>query len=173
MNQVVLVNENDEVIGTMFRDEAHEKRAPHRIAVIFVENNKGEILIQVRMSGKLDHSSAGHVDPGETYLQAAVRELKEELGIEGVNLVSIGKGKDNVPHFFEVFVCRSEPGVLQEEEVKSVYWAKPEDILKDMEKDPEKFTRGFVVSLGIYLKWKSEFDEEGHSLAVGAGQDFK
>ena len=133
MNEVVTVNEHDEVAGTMLRSEAHKNGTPHRIAVIYVENDKGEILVQIRMSGTLDHSSAGHVDPGESYLQTAQRELKEELGIENVELVSIGKDRsdernqkdvksEHVIHVFEVFLCKAQPKNLSEEEVKGVYW---------------------------------------------------
>lgn len=170
MNEVVVVNEKDEVIGTMPRAEAHSNGTPHRIAVVYLENDKNEILIQERISGTLDHSSAGHVDPGETYHQAALREAKEELGIESVELTSIGKGisdemgrKDRNDdgklehrvHVYEVFVCYAEPQELAPDEVKSVYWAKAGDILKDMEINPRKYSGGFKSSIRIYLNWKN------------------
>jgi isopentenyl-diphosphate delta-isomerase len=169
MDPVVVVNENDEVVGTMPRGEAHKNGTPHRIAIVFVENEKGEILIQVRMSGTLDHSAAGHVDPGESYLVAAQRELMEELGIENIELISIGKGRsdeigrkekgdtelEHRIHVFEVFLCQAEPGVLSRDEVKSVYWANPEVVLEEMQESPEKFAGAFKVSLPIYLKWKA------------------
>lgn len=163
MSEVVVVNENDEVVGTVSREEAHRKGVPHRISVVYVENSKGEILVQVRMTGRLDHSSAGHVDPGEEYIETARRELFEELGIEGVSLKSIGKGvsredtgAENRVHFFEVFVCLAEPKKLQEGEVKEVYWADPDKIQTDMDKDTTgKFGGGFLVSLPIYLKYKN------------------
>lgn len=165
MDNVVVVNDKDEVVGTMPRAEAHKNGAPHRIAVVYIENEKGQILIQVRMSGGLDHSSAGHVDPGETYLAAALRELKEELDIKKVKLVSIGKGISNEVkqdtdehrvHVFEVFVCKANPGKLNTKEVKDVYWANPDDILQEMKDSPEdkRFTGGFRASLPIYLKYK-------------------
>ena len=56
MNEVIVVNENDEIIGTMPKGEAHKNGTLHRIAVIFVENSKGDILIQHRADGFLDHS---------------------------------------------------------------------------------------------------------------------
>ncbi len=170
-NEVVVVNEKDEVVGTMPRAEAHANGTPHRIAVVYLENDKDEVLVQVRMSGTFDHSSAGHVDPGETYLQTALREVKEELGIENIDLLSAGKGisdekarkerNDNgVPehrvHVFEVFVCRADPKNLAADEVKSVYWAQPKDILEDMKKNPEKYTGGFTSSLQVYLAWKNK-----------------
>lgn len=167
MNDVVVVNEKDEVIGTMSREQSHLDGTPHRIVVVYVENSFGQILVQVRMSGDFDHSSAGHVDPGESYLEAARRELKEELGIENVELVSIGKGisketkKDkNRTHVFEVFLCTAEPKSLQSDEVHKVFWSDPEDILKLMQDSPndEKYCGGFRVSLSIYLKYKKKIN---------------
>lgn len=167
MDEVVIVNEKDEVMGTMLRAEAEKNGTPHRIAVTYLENKENKILVQVRMSGSLDHSSAGHVDPGETYLETATRELEEELGVSNATLISIGKGfSDEIRqdvgehrvHFFEVFVCNAKPGVLNTEEVKDVYWANPEDILREMTNNLEdnKFTGGFRVSLPIYLKYRKE-----------------
>lgn len=54
------------------------------VAVIFIENSKGEYLIQKtsKEKGGLFSSTGGHVDSGETPKQAIQREVKEELGIE-------------------------------------------------------------------------------------------
>ena len=55
---------------------------------MFVFNPAGQVYIQRRSRskdrhpGKLDSSAAGHVDPGETYEETAIRELQEELGIQ-------------------------------------------------------------------------------------------
>ena len=82
-----IVNEKDEVIGNAPVNEIYEKCLPHRIVHIFVFNNKQEMLLQMR-----NHESkfcpfhwctaaAGHVKSGETYEQAATRELEEETHI--------------------------------------------------------------------------------------------
>lgn len=160
MADVVVVNDKDEIIGTMPKNEAHKNGTPHRIAVVYLENDKGEILVQVRMSGSLDHSSAGHVDPGESYLEAAKRELKEELGVENIDLAEVGKGRSDEVysadgghrvHVFQIFKCVASPVKLQEDEVRSVYWADPLQILEEMKKDSSKYCGGFVESLKIYL----------------------
>lgn len=159
MNDVVVVNENDEVIGTMSKDDAHKNGTLHRIVVTYVENKKGEILIQNRVDGYLDHSSAGHVDPGESYEKAARRELNEELGIKDVELKYIGQSRTYgekypgrlVSHVFNIYKCNADPGKLQEDEVKSVYWAYPQKVLEEMKKNKSKFCAGFVESLKIYL----------------------
>ena len=162
MNLVVVVNEKDEVVGTMDKSEAHKNGTPHRIAVVYVENPEGKILVQVRADGLLDHSSAGHVDVGESYVQAAQRELAEELGIEDVILTPVGHGMtkgetytDGVrSHVFDIFSCVAEPATLQEDEVRSVYWETPEKIIADMQINGEKYCGGFKVSLPIYITHK-------------------
>lgn len=162
MDDVVVVNEQDEVIGTMSREQAHADGTPHRIAVTYVINPEGQILVQVRIGGRLDHSSAGHVDPGEEYVDTARRELFEELGIKDVELLYVGKGRsDERPpifnqtrvHVMQIFSCVAEPGELQTEEVEGVYWADPSTILEDMRLDPEstKYSGGFRTSLPIFM----------------------
>ncbi len=159
MNLVVVVNEKDEVIGTMDKAEAHKNGTPHRIAVVYVENAEGKILVQVRVDGLLDHSSAGHVDPGESYEEAARRELSEELGIEGIELTKVGHGMtkgetyaDGVrSHVFDIFSCVAQPAALQEDEVHSVYWETPDKILEAMRNEGEKYCGGFKTSLSIYI----------------------
>lgn len=165
MTEVIIVNENDEVIGTMPKDEAHKNGTLHRIAVIYVENSKGDILIQERADGYLDHSSAGHVDVGESYEEAAYRELAEELGIKEVKLKYVGHGmtKNEIypggkksSHVFDIFSCVADPKELQIDEVTGVYWAKPQDILLDMqnEANKHKYCGGFLISLPLYLESK-------------------
>lgn len=159
MNDVVVVDENDEVVGTMPISEAHANGTLHRISIVYVENNKGEILIQSRVDGFLDHSAAGHVDPGESYEEAAQRELFEELGIKDVELKYVGHSRtwkekypeEGVSHVFDVFKCVGDPEELQVDEVKNVYWVRPHDVLDDMKKNESKYCGGFVESLKIYL----------------------
>lgn len=53
------------------------------VAVIFIENDKGEFLIQKtsKEKGGEFSSTGGHVDSGETPIMAIKREVKEELGV--------------------------------------------------------------------------------------------
>ncbi len=83
-----IVDSHDKVIGTGTRGEIHRMGFFHRAVHMFVFNPAGQIYIQRRSCskdrhpGKLDSSAAGHVDPGETYAETAIRELREELGIQ-------------------------------------------------------------------------------------------
>ena len=154
------------ILGEVSRQEAHEKGILHRIVVIYLFDNTGNILIQERRKdGLLDHSSAGHVAPGETYLEAAIRELGEELGVKDVTLTEVGVAKSrevypqrkkNRQHIFTIFECIAKPFALQEDEVKSVFWNNPLRIYQDMKNDPshQKYTGGFKASLEYLLNKK-------------------
>lgn len=85
----VQVNEQDEPIGSVTRKVANSNpNIFHRSIKVFVFNQTGKLLIQQRSEMKdtfpncWDVSVAGHVDWGETYLDAALREMHEEVGIQ-------------------------------------------------------------------------------------------
>jgi isopentenyldiphosphate isomerase len=86
MDEVIWVDEQDNILGSVTLDKAHLDGLLHRIAVVYLTNDLGQILIQERDDGRLDHSAAGHVDIGESYLEAAKRELAEELEQERIIL---------------------------------------------------------------------------------------
>lgn len=159
MDNVIWVDDNDNVLGEITRQKAHQEGLLHRVAVIYLLNDKGEILVNERAKdGHLDHSSAGHVDVGESYLEAAKRELEEELGVSGIVLQDLGasqaqdKGKTfNSKHMFRVYVCKTAPVKLKEDEVKSVFWAEPKQVLEDMRINPKKYTEGFKSTLKLFL----------------------
>ena len=54
------------------------------IVMIFIENSKGEYLIQKasKEKGNIYSSTGGHVDAGEKIDDAIVREVKEEIGVD-------------------------------------------------------------------------------------------
>ena len=83
-----IVDEEDRVIGRAFRSECHgNPELRHRVAHILVFNTRGDVLLQLRgrhkriQPGKWDSSVGGHLARGEGYLEGALRELEEELGI--------------------------------------------------------------------------------------------
>jgi len=85
--QVILVNQEDQQIGTMEKLEAHRLGLLHRAFSVFIFNSKGELLLQQRALNK--YHSAGvwtntccsHPRPGEKTLAAAHRRLDEEMGM--------------------------------------------------------------------------------------------
>ena len=83
-----LVDEAGNVVGTATRKECHSGTFwLHPVVHLHVFNSKGELYLQKRsmlkdvQPGKWDTAVGGHVDAGETILEALAREVREELGI--------------------------------------------------------------------------------------------
>ena len=70
------------------KTQAHEDGNFHRKAYVWIMNDKKELLLQKRSATKKSHpnfwdiSGVGHIRAGETVIEGAIRELKEELGVE-------------------------------------------------------------------------------------------
>lgn len=85
----IVVDKNDRTIDYKPRSVCHKKRLLHRTVAMVVFNDKGEVLLQKRSMnvdtapGHYTVSATGHVSKGETYKQAAQKELWEELGVKG------------------------------------------------------------------------------------------
>jgi len=84
-----LVDENDRVIGTVWKSKAHQNpKLFHREVAIAVFTKAGKVLLQQRSMNKVNDpgawkvSAAGHAGAGENPKQAIAREVKEELGLE-------------------------------------------------------------------------------------------
>src|SRR5258708_3076322 len=98
---IQIVNDKDEPIGEASMDEAHSHGLLHPIVMVKVVDVKGNILLQKRGPKVATHpnhwdiSSAGHVDAGEEYLEAARRELQEEIGLKDVELTKLGYFRSN------------------------------------------------------------------------------
>ena len=87
-----IVNEHDKVIGTILRGDyqrlVKQKLGYLRAVDIFMVNDQGQLWIPRRAAHKhiapngLDYSAGGHVSAGETYLEACLHEIQEELGLK-------------------------------------------------------------------------------------------
>jgi isopentenyldiphosphate isomerase len=136
------VDENNNVIGPIKRKIAHETPGiVYRTVYILIKNSKGEYLFQKRSPTKdlypdcWDLSVGGHVDWGNSYIETAVREIKEELGltIKVPNLVFKGEVLVKLPkssEFFYVYEYKLKPGQkinASKEEVADVKWLKMEE----------------------------------------------
>lgn len=83
-----VVDEEDNVIGQMAHEDIDKKLLPHRIVHVLIFDGEGKMVLQKRSANKsfcpLHWSTAvgGHVQSGEDYEDAAMREFKEELGVD-------------------------------------------------------------------------------------------
>jgi isopentenyl-diphosphate delta-isomerase len=167
MQEVILVNEFDEPIGSMEKMEAHEKALLHRAFSVFLFNKKGEMLLQKRAASKYHSPSlwtnacCSHPMPGEETKQAALRRLEEELGFA----TSINKAFhftykavfDNglTEHEFDhVFVGEYEGVmILNTEEVSEVCYKQMADIKTEIEHNARDYTEWFKIAFPLMEEW--------------------
>lgn len=146
------MTEDDTVIGPVNRNDAHRSGLLHRAGIVFVVRSDGKILLTWRSATKesfpdmYDSSCAFHVTFGESYEEAAKRELREETGIHS-NPKYLGKFAFREPPEYEmvaVFKCESDsvPALDPMESTASNYHS-PVDIDK-------------IVSSGHVTPWLKE-----------------
>lgn len=126
---------------TMTRGTAIEPGDYHLVVSVCVFNNKNEMLIQQRQvdkhgwPNKWDITAAGSATLGETSLQAATRELFEEVGLNGNFQSSRPILSVNFSRGFQDYYCLIQEVditslTLQQEEVQAVKWASRETIMQ-------------------------------------------
>lgn len=162
--QVVVVSENDEILGLMEKMEAHENGILHRAFSVFLFNDKGEMLLQKRASGKYHspnqwtNAVCSHPKIDETYLEGAQRRLNEELGITAdltekfsfIYKADVGQNlwEHELDH---VFTGNYEGNfALNEEEVSEVRYISMQQLDEEMNENPENFTEWFKIILKEY-----------------------
>lgn len=148
---------------TITRRQAHEQSLPHRIAAVFVFSEDDKLFVQVRRdNGRFDHTVGGHVDVGESYEQAAVREMQEEVGIDAP-LTLVAKsiiedcreaGYGSAVHLHGLFktIAPKDWKFTPNDEVSELRLMSLQEITSDMKADPNQYTYGFVKTLGAYLE---------------------
>jgi isopentenyl-diphosphate delta-isomerase len=160
--QVVLVDANDNELGTMGKLAAHEKGLLHRAISVIVFNSKGEMLVQQRALSKYhwagiwSNTCCSHPRVGETFQQAAARRLFEELGFRTPlkeEFKFIYKAKDEKSGLTEHELDAVFTGIFDEDfefnkdEIAAVRWMKTEDVLAEIETKPEEYSFWFKIIL--------------------------
>lgn len=149
--KVIVVDENDNEIGTEYMMDAIKKGMIRRASRVYVFNETGQLLVQQRSEKvlkplMLDQSAAGHVDVGETYEQAAYRELHEELGLKDVTLQLVEtsfRTTDFYNAIYKVVVPDTVRINYDPEELNDIIWYDTDKLTEDMQQEPDKFTPAF------------------------------
>jgi len=164
--KVILVNENDEQIGTMEKLEAHEKALLHRAFSVFVFNDKNELMLQQRATHKYHspnlwtNTCCSHQREGESNVEAGKRRLQEEMGFttELKDTISFvykapfdnGLTEHEFDHIL-VGYYNDEPN-LNPEEVSNWKWMDLEAIKQDIERKPDVYTEWFKIIFDKYYQ---------------------
>lgn len=151
-----VVDEQDRVVGSAPRREVHARGLLHRAVHAIVTNAAGLVLLQRRSLRKDMYpnqwaaSASGHVDRGEDYDTAIVRELGEELGVfvsaPPERVCRIEACEDTGREFVWVYRCRFDgPITPNAEEISAVAWRTPEALDRWMAERPEEFAPSFLL----------------------------
>ncbi len=136
MELIDIVDENGNFTGQiMDKEEAHDKNLLHNEVAVFIINDNKQVLLQKRSANKRFNPNkwalcAGHVDTGESLESAALRELKEEVGITTKELkpfaereFTIRDSNSHITYFYYVKSNLDENDfVIQKEELSEVKW---------------------------------------------------
>jgi 16S rRNA (adenine1518-N6/adenine1519-N6)-dimethyltransferase len=157
-----VVDENDQVVGQASRGEVHSKGLLHRAIHVFVINRHGEILLQRRSllkdahPGVWDSSVSGHLDAGEAYEAAVVRELEEEMGIEGAvpeEFARITPSQATGWEHIRLYRCRYDgPVHFPCAEIDAVQWFRPAEVTAWIKARPGDFATGFLECWGAAVE---------------------
>jgi len=152
--QVILVDKNDNQIGTEEKIQAHKDAKLHRCFSIQIINSKGEFMLQLRgrdkyhCGGLWTNTCCSHPRPGEDTTDAAHRRLQEEMGfdceLEGIDLFIYKKKFDNglTEHEYDhLFVGQydGEPRI-NPEEADDWKWISLDELREGVALNPDKYT---------------------------------
>ncbi|GAC1531006.1 MAG: isopentenyl-diphosphate Delta-isomerase [Sediminibacterium sp.] len=169
MEQVILVDEQDRVLGTMEKMEAHEKALLHRAFSVFVFNSSGELLLQQRAMDKYHsgglwtNTCCSHPRPDEDTRAAASRRLKEEMGFD----TTLRKAFDFIyraefsnrltEHEFDHVYIGYYDGAVHPDtkEVAGYAYRSLPGIEAQMQTDPGLFTTWFHIAFPKLKEWRN------------------
>jgi len=157
--QVILVNEKDEQIGLMAKQEAHEKGVLHRAFSVFIFNDNEELLLQQRALNKYHspglwtNTCCSHQRDGEDSVHAGIRRLQEEMGftttLKKTTSFIYKAPFDNglTEHEFDHILVGRFNGTpdINPEEVAQWKWMPLEEVKNDIEVHPELYTIWFKI----------------------------
>ncbi|MFQ3622920.1 MAG: isopentenyl-diphosphate Delta-isomerase [Acetobacteraceae bacterium] len=156
--RVVLVDERDRPIGTMEKLAAHREGRLHRAVSVVLRSPSGRLLMQRRAAAKYHsggvwtNTCCSHPRPGEPVAEAALRRLREEMGIRipalrplfaTIYRAEVGDGL--IEHeFVHVFGGVWDGAVAPDpQEVEAWAWMAPRELQRDLDRRPERYSVWF------------------------------
>ncbi len=169
MEYVVLVDEKDNAIGTMEKQQAHVEGLLHRAFSVFIFNSDKKLLLQRRASSKYHcgglwtNTCCSHPRENENVQDAAHRRLQEEMGMQ-CELKPIfsfvykaefenGLTEHEFDHVF--FGQSNQAPKLNLEEVEDYRYISLEDLKSEINKAPQNFTPWFLIALDRVTEYNS------------------
>lgn len=145
MELIEIVDKEGNFTGEVIdKDEAHDKNLLHNEVAVFVINDDNQILLQKRSANKRYNPNkwalcAGHVDAYESLEDAAIREIKEEIGIDvqkedlhsyGEKELTLRDSNSHITYFYYTKSNRKEEEfTIQFEELSEVKWFDIDEVI--------------------------------------------
>ncbi|GAA4822983.1 isopentenyl-diphosphate Delta-isomerase [Algivirga pacifica] len=161
VQDVILVNEKDEVIGYKEKLQAHMDGDLHRAFSVLLFNKKGEMLIHQRAfdkyhsGGLWTNTCCSHPKAGEDIVSAGRRRLMEEMGIKAevkhlYHFIYKAPFQNGLTeHELDHVLIGNFEGVPQPnpEEVATYRWVSKDILEEEIKAQPEQFTFWFKMIL--------------------------
>ena len=165
--QVILVTENDEPIGTMEKMQAHQQGVLHRAFSVFIFDSKGNLLLQQRAAHKYHggllwtNTCCSHPYPEEAVEDAAYRRLQEEMGfstpIKKIFEFTYHARVENnlIEHEYDHVFAGEYEGVINinKNEVADYCYESISTIKRAIHDEPSKFTYWFKLAFPAIEAW--------------------
>jgi isopentenyldiphosphate isomerase len=150
---IPIVDENDNVLEYRSRDALDRSKDIYRVCSVWITNDNNELLLAQRsfhkkiFPGIWDVAVAGTVEKGETYEEAAKRELLEELemtdSLEKGPKVLVEEENREYKLFIQWFFLktnkRAEEFRFQRSEIERIKWFSKQELLEDLGREPGKY----------------------------------
>ncbi|HEX2534447.1 MAG TPA: isopentenyl-diphosphate Delta-isomerase [Chitinophagaceae bacterium] len=164
---IILVNEQDQPVGTMDKLSVHQQGLLHRAFSVFVFDRAGRLLLQQRAQRKYHggglwtNTCCSHPYPGEATDKAAARRLQEEMGFQTplrklfhfTYHAAVENGL--IEHEFDhVFAGEYEGPVAPDgSEVADYCYREMEAIENDLQQNPARYTTWFRLAFPALQEW--------------------
>jgi isopentenyl-diphosphate delta-isomerase len=169
-NNVIVVNEKDEWLGSMEKLLAHKEGVLHRAFSVFVVNDKNELLLQQRAEGKYhsgglwSNTCCSHPAPGESTTAAAHRRLQEEMGFD-CDIEKIFElryksdvGNELIENEYDHIYIGYYNGTakLNSSEAKDAKFIGIDELCAWMKKEPQAFTAWFHLAIPRFIDYLTQ-----------------
>ncbi len=160
----VYTEDDQKQIGIADRNVVHYYNLWHKEVACWIINEKNEVLLQRRSANKKQcpnmlSITAGHLELGEKPLEAVMREVAEEVGIDDVKkkdyiyLDTFKVQNNNNYHYKYVYLLKTkrkiEDFIMQKSEVSELFYVSLDNLKEMINENPNEitFSKQFYTSI--------------------------